>query len=237
MKTIILFFYFMNENLEQKGNSLKQEIIDFLKDLIIIIAIVFIIRNFIILPFQISGHSMESSYYDKEFIIVDIFSYLTYKKPQRWDVIVFNSHIDWKEYFIKRIIWLPWETLKIEWGNVFIKKQNEKEFKKLNEPYLDKININSTFVRWSEEKNIFEIPENSYFVMWDNRTWSTDSRSCFSFCNGKNSHFVKKEDIIWKVFIDLWYFDFEYFSFFHPELWIKTTPRFFNSPSSHIYDE
>jgi signal peptidase I len=53
-----------------------KEILDFIKDLIIIGLVVLIIRTFIAEPFQISGQSMYSSYYNKEFIIVDRFSYL-----------------------------------------------------------------------------------------------------------------------------------------------------------------
>ncbi|MDR3150583.1 MAG: S26 family signal peptidase [Candidatus Peribacteria bacterium] len=48
----------------------------FLKDLIIIIIVVIIIKMFIAMPFKISGQSMYSSYYDKEFIIVDRISYI-----------------------------------------------------------------------------------------------------------------------------------------------------------------
>jgi signal peptidase I len=56
-------------------NSFKNEVIDFLKDLTIIIIIVFFIRTFIAMPFQINGSSMQDSYYDKGFIIVDRLSY------------------------------------------------------------------------------------------------------------------------------------------------------------------
>jgi signal peptidase I len=49
----------------------KNEVIDFFKDLIIIVVIVVLIRYFLAMPFQINGQSMYSSYYDKEFIIVD----------------------------------------------------------------------------------------------------------------------------------------------------------------------
>jgi signal peptidase I len=52
----------------------KKEVIDFLKDLVFIFVVVFIIRYFIAMPFQINGQSMYSSYYNKEFIIVDRFS-------------------------------------------------------------------------------------------------------------------------------------------------------------------
>jgi hypothetical protein len=64
-------------NSENKDNSnFKKELISFLKDLVIIIFIVFVIRTFFVLPFQISGQSMYDSYYDKEFIIVNRFEYL-----------------------------------------------------------------------------------------------------------------------------------------------------------------
>jgi signal peptidase I len=53
----------------------KQEVVDFFKDLVVIVVIVLLIRHFLIMPFQINGQSMYSSYYDKEFIIVDRLSY------------------------------------------------------------------------------------------------------------------------------------------------------------------
>ncbi|MDR2640623.1 MAG: S26 family signal peptidase [Candidatus Peribacteria bacterium] len=60
-----------------KNNELlKTEIKDFFKDLLIVIVVVIIIRTFIAVPFKISGQSMYSSYYDKEFIIVDKISYI-----------------------------------------------------------------------------------------------------------------------------------------------------------------
>jgi len=65
---------------EKKG--FKQELLDFVKDFAIIIIIVYIIRSFFVLPFQINGQSMADSYYDREFIIVDRFSYII-SKPKR----------------------------------------------------------------------------------------------------------------------------------------------------------
>jgi signal peptidase I len=78
-----MFLNLENKNedasLENKDNSnFKKELISFLKDLIIIIFIVFVIRTFFVLPFQISGQSMYDSYYDKEFIIVNRFEYLKF---------------------------------------------------------------------------------------------------------------------------------------------------------------
>lgn len=230
-----------------QNNNFKSEIIAFLKDLIIIIIIVVIIRTFFILPFQISGQSMYDSYYDREFIIVNRFSYLeipfvgSIENPERWDVIVFNTHIENKEYFIKRIIGLPWETIKIEWWNVYVKKIDWQDFIQLDEKYLMDTNYKATYVGWDDNEYIFEVPENNYFVMWDNRNASSDSRTCFSWCQSWKSNYINRDDIVWKVFIDLWYFhitsSFPFFTFTQPNLWIDTTPKFFSSESTYDYQQ
>lgn len=222
-------------------NNFRKEMFSFLKDLVIIIIIVFIIRTFVVLPFQISWQSMYDSYYDKEFIIVNRFEYLNFpyfwaiREPQRWDVIVFNTHIEDKEYFIKRIIWLPWETLKIQSWSVFIKTIWATDFVELDEKYLMDTNYKATYVRWTEDAYTYEVPEWEYFVMWDNRNASTDSRACFSSCLWSKSNYIKRKDIVWKVFVDLWYFNLRNFSFIQPDLWVDSTPRFFSSPSSYNY--
>ncbi|USN59307.1 MAG: signal peptidase I [Candidatus Peribacteria bacterium] len=95
------------------------ELLDFVKDMAIIILVVMFIRSFLVMPFQISGQSMYSSYYNYQFIIVDRFSYLDIPlvktgKVERGDVVVFRPHVSKdKEYFIKRIIGLPGESVKI----------------------------------------------------------------------------------------------------------------------------
>ena len=117
----------------QEVNSTFSEVIMFLRDFVIIIMIVFFIRTFIVTPFQINGQSMDPSYHDKEFILVDKFSYLdfahdTVNIPENWigqsyltsiwnsipvhigdpirgDVIVIKPHVDaTREHYIKRVI-------------------------------------------------------------------------------------------------------------------------------------
>lgn len=211
----------------------KNDVIDFFKDLVFIVIVVLIIKTFIAMPFQINWQSMYSSYYDKEFIIVDRLTY-NFKDPQRWDVIVFKPYVnEEKKYFLKRIIWIPWDNLRIEDWNVFLKKQWDLEYKKLDEQYLNDENKWYTFVWWNKSLNEYKLWDWQYFVMWDNRNHSTDSRECFSSCAiEKRNYFIKESDIVWRLFIDLWYFNFRTFSFMQPNLWIDTFPRFFNSPSS-----
>lgn len=228
-------------------SNLKNEVLDFLKDIIIIVIVVMFVKTFFVSPFQIKWQSMYDSYYDWQFIIVDRFSYLELwdiKKwlPERWDVVVFKPKVsEDKEFFIKRVIGIPGDTLKIEDGKVYLKITGQSEFAELNEWYLSDVNMDATFVSWKfnssskTKKNIYEVPEWSYFVMWDNRAASTDSRTCFYSCSADRSNFIKKKDISGKLFIDLWYFNLKDFSFTHPKLWINTFPTFFWSPDSYDY--
>lgn len=221
------------ENKKEGWN--KSEILDFFKDLIFIIVVVVVIRSFIAMPFQISGQSMYSSYYDREFIIVDRLTYIV-SNPDRWDVIVFKPYVnDKKKYFLKRIIAVPWDTIKISWGEVFIKNNDLDDFVKIEEPYLNSENNGYTFVWSSKWTHEYILWEDQYFVMWDNRNHSTDSRECFSNCVWR-SEFISEKDMVWKLFLDLWYFNFKKFAFLQPNLWIDTTPRFFSSPSTFDYN-
>lgn len=252
----ILYFHIIFLNLIYKYKSLgkknlKGEIFDFWKDLFVIVIIVVIIRTFLAEPFQISGQSMADSYYNGEFIIVDRLSYLDIPsmkewKVERWDVVVFKPWVsDTKEYFIKRIVWMPWDDIKIIDWDVFIKTTWSSNFIKLEEEYLNSENNWNTKVWWLKKEFNYVVPEEKYFVMWDNRNHSSDSRTCFEFsCEWTiRDSYISKDDITWKVFLDLWYFDFWTFWFTHsgkwpyPQLkWLDTSPTWFSSPSTYDYD-
>jgi signal peptidase I len=226
----------MSEKIKEikKSGWFMADVIDFFKDLIIIVIVVIIIRTFIAIPFKISWQSMYPSYYDREFIIVDKISYILWT-PKRWDVIVFKPNVNNdKKYFLKRIIWVPWDTLKIEDGNVFIKTASSEEFVILEEDYLNAENNWYTFIGVNKTSRTYVLWEDDYFVLGDNRNHSTDSRECFSNCIWR-SEFVSASDMVWKVFLDLGYFSIKRLSFIQPDLWINTTPRFFSSPSKYNY--
>lgn len=259
----IKFYWYLTEK-DLETSNIKNEILDFLKDIIIIVVVVMLVKTLFVSPFQIKWQSMYDSYYDGQFIIVDRFSYLKFwniKKwePNRGDVVVFRPQIDpnntglWsevksnfrlksseeKEFFIKRIIGIPGDTLKIEEGKVFLKIEGQSEFAELNEWYLWESNANSTYVSGNNntKQNIYEVPNESYFVMWDNRTGSTDSRACFFSCLTEgSSHFIKKDNISGKLLLDLGYFNLKDLSFTHPKLLIDTFPTFFSSPDSYDYN-
>lgn len=219
------------------------EALDFLKDIIIILVIVLVMRTFLIMPFKINGQSMYESYYDKEFIIVDRLSYRDtpfvwqLQEVERGDVVVFAPWVsEERKYFIKRVIGLPGETLKLQWGKVYVQKIGSDEFIEIDESvYLSDENENNTTVRWDSGEKLYKVPEDRYFVMGDNRNHSTDSRTCFQSCSVR-SNYVAPWEIIWKVLIDLGYFNFKTFSFVQPDLEISTKPKFFSGLGDYSYE-
>jgi len=139
---------------------------EILKIVIISLAIIVPIRYFLIQPFFVQGASMEPNFLDGDYLIVDEISYRL-NEPQRGDVVIFKYPLDTSQFFIKRIIGLPGETVKIEDGRVFILNSEGKEI--LNE---------SDYLKDSYTAGGMDVvlKENEYFVLGDNRGSSSDSR-------------------------------------------------------------
>ena len=86
--------------------------------------------------------------------------------PERGDVVVFRPEIsDDKEYFIKRIVGMPGDTIKIEEGKVYILDTETGEYLEIQEDYLDENNNGKTYVRGANGKKVYNIPDDGYFVM------------------------------------------------------------------------
>jgi signal peptidase I len=183
-----------------------------------------LIRNYWVKPFQSNGQSMYSTIYDKQFLLTTKIGL----NNNRWDIIIYKPWVsEFKIYFLWRIIGLPGESIKIE--NWIVSKEIDWVFKPLDENYLDSESNDYTFVKGNWEAIIYNVPEDSYFILWDNRNHSTDSRTCFSSClKPDSSNFISKADIEWKYFFDLWYFDLKTSEFKHPVLWIDTRAKFFD---------
>lgn len=147
---------------EKEKGSLK----DFIFVTLISLAIVFFVRTFIAQPFVVSGASMEPAFHTGEYLIVDQLSY-HFSNPKRGDVVVFKYPVIPSRFFIKRIIGLPGETVKVENEEVFIKKLGSNEFYKLSENYIEF--PKDSFVETT-------LNNDQYFVMGDNRMASLDSR-------------------------------------------------------------
>ncbi|MBU4480482.1 signal peptidase I, partial [Patescibacteria group bacterium] len=150
----------MNENKENF-------FIEVLKFSLLTLLIVLPFRMYVAKPFIVSGASMSPTFETGNYLIVDELSYKI-GNPERGDVIVFKYPKDETRFFIKRIIGLPSETVKIQNGEILIKnKENPDGFK-----------INEDFIKKTTAENMESVLEDDeYFVMGDNRTNSSDSRS------------------------------------------------------------
>ncbi len=155
------------------------------------------IKYFLIQPFIVNGASMEPSFYDGDYLLVDEISY-RFSDPQRGDVVVFHSPDDSSIYYIKRIIGLPGETLQIQGNDIDVYKDTEKLLT-LNEVYIPE----RIQAQWSADMEI-TLGEEEYFVMGDNRVNSRDSRSWGP---------LHEESIIGLVKVRLW--PFSHVTFFN----------------------
>ncbi len=138
------------------------------KIIIIALLIVVPIRYFLFQPFLVKGQSMEPNFENGDYLIVDEISY-RFRDPQRGEVIVFKAPHNPFQRYIKRIIGLPGETLKIEDGKVIIFQKNYKPL------ILDESNYLSPDLQTQGNVSI-TLAENEYFVLGDNRSASSDSR-------------------------------------------------------------
>jgi signal peptidase I len=138
---------------------------------VISLAIILPVRYYLIQPFYVRGASMEPNFHNHEYLIVDQISY-RFRQPERGEVIVFRYPRNPQEYFIKRVIALPNESIEIINGDVYIYNELNPDGVLIDEPYLDD-NYLSNYN--SEEKII--LSANEYYVLGDNRGSSMDSRS------------------------------------------------------------
>lgn len=142
-------------------------LLEIIKFTVISILIVAPIRFFIAQPFIVRGESMDPTYSDGQYLIIDELTYRR-KVPARGDVIVFKYPKDPSKYFIKRIIGLPNETVEIKNGIPSISSLENPKGKTLSEPYLKDLSFETVLSQ--------KLGPDEYFVMGDNRSNSLDSR-------------------------------------------------------------
>ncbi|MFH1171768.1 MAG: signal peptidase I [bacterium] len=140
------------------------------KVVVISLAIITIVKSFLFQPFYVKGASMEPTFSDREYLIINEISY-RFHPPQRGDVVVLRYPRDPSQYFIKRVIGLPGERVDTSSGSVVIYNNEHPEGFTLNEhDYL------SADVRTIGSSQV-DLGSRQYFVLGDNRSASLDSRS------------------------------------------------------------
>jgi signal peptidase I len=181
-------------------------LLEIVKVFILALVIITPIRVFLFQPFFVQGASMEPNFEDGEYLIInelgyketeiglgnkEILSLNSFKELKREDVVVFRYPKDPKQYFIKRVIGLPGEKIKISEGKVYIFNKENPEGVILNESEYLPEGLKT------QGEATEQLSDDEYFVMGDNRSGSHDSRAWGP---------VGKEFIIGRVLIRAWPF-------------------------------
>lgn len=157
----------MDQSIPQKSQAKNKPVWkDFFEALIIALAIALPVKYFIASPFIVVGASMYPTFANSDYLIVDKLIY-NIDRPKRGDVVVFRPPTSEKTYFIKRIIGLPGETVRVRDNVVTIINEAHPEGVVLSEPYVSSEREGATDITLSDSE---------YFVMGDNRAVSSDSR-------------------------------------------------------------
>lgn len=144
-------------------------IVELIKIVVICLVIVIPVRYFLVQPFYVKGASMEPSFYDHEYLIIDEITY-RFRHPQRGEIVVFKYPRDTRQYFIKRIVALPGERISIADSKVVIYNHLWPKGRELDESdYLSAGMTTAGLVN-------LQLGDDQYFVLGDNRHSSLDSR-------------------------------------------------------------
>jgi len=167
----------------------KKEIKSFAFTLLITLSVVLVLKNFVIINATVPTGSMENTIMPGDNLFGFRLAYIA-EEPERGDIIFFYFPDDESQKYVKRIIGLPGETVTIIDGKIYIDDSKTP----LEEPYLKE--------EWTRGTGpyVFEIPEDSYLCLGDNRNRSADAREW-------NNPYVAKEKIIGKALFTYFPFD------------------------------
>lgn len=177
---------------------------DTLEVLLIALILYLVIAN-ALQTVRVDGESMVGSLNNQDLLLASKVSYDFGGNPQRGDIVVLIPPYDQSKDFIKRVIGLPGDVIEIDGSTsptrVLIKPGGKGAFQTLKEPYLPEPWTNSPYccradgTASSSAPNAVTVPKNDYFVMGDNRNFSSDSRS-FGW--------VPRKNILAKAFLRIW---------------------------------
>lgn len=183
-------------NPEESHTGFARMLLDILETLVLSV-LLFVGINAISARIRVDGYSMEPTLHTGEFVIVNRLAY-QFGSPKIGDVIVFHYPRDPQQEYIKRIIGLGGDTVRVEGGNVYVDGQ------RLNEPYI---------AAPPAYQNTWQVPKDSLFVLGDNRNNSSDSH---------NWGFVPMNYVVGKAIAVYWPPE-DWGLITHPDL-LKATP-------------
>ena len=190
-----------------------------LQSLLSTVVIAVFVITFVVQAFQIPSESMENTLLIGDYLLVDKLRYgggsfwdhaIPYRQVRRGDIVVFHYPVNPAQHFVKRVVGVPGDRVRLIKGQVYVNGNP------LTEPYVrrssfvpdvyrddfpqpmdvpgETANWSQQMKRWTEDKQLI-IPEDSYFVLGDNRDESLDSRYW---------GFVPRENIIGRPLLIYW---------------------------------
>lgn len=169
-----------HENVQTNRKSVIKEILSWIVVFVVAVGLGTVINNFVLMKAVIPSGSMEHTLNVGDKVFGYRMAYL-FSEPERGDVVMFDYPDDEEILYVKRVIGLPGETVEIVDGKVYIWQDETGEEKLLlEETYLKEEAVGSY--------GPFHVPEDSYFMLGDNRNNSWDSRKW-------ENKFVSKEKI------------------------------------------
>lgn len=145
-----------------------------------------LVRYFLFKPFYVKGQSMEPNFEERDYLIIDELSY-RFREPVRGEVVVFHYRPT-DDYFLKRVIGLPGERIKVDGNKVIVYNDANPQGMVLTENYLTEETPGSITIT---------LGQSQYFVMGDNRDASFDSRRFGA---------IDKNDMVGRVWVRGWPF-------------------------------
>ena len=177
----------LEEAVKTKKSSFTRELISWILLIVGAIAVAMIVNKTVLANTQVPTTSMANTIKAGDRLFGNRLAYL-FSEPERGDIIIFKYPDNEEENYINRIIGLPGETVEIVKGVVYVNGEE------LVEDYLKEEPLELNF-------GPYEVPEDSYFVMGDNRNWSHDARFW-------DNTYVHRDKIVAKAWFK-YYPDFE----------------------------
>ena len=154
--------------------ALADFFLDVVSTVLIAILIFLVVYLFLVKPNQVIGESMQPTFFSHQYILTDLLTY-RFHSPDRGDVVVLQDPQDTSLDLIKRVVGLPGESIMFKNGAVYIKNPQHPNGYLLNEPYI-MTGAQTQAESATKNDSWYQIPQNYYFVMGDNREHSSDSR-------------------------------------------------------------
>lgn len=163
-------------------------LIDTLQSLLIAAVVFLVIYQFFLRPFEVKGDSMYPNFHTGSFVLTNVLS-IRLTSPKLGDVVVFKSPPEPEKAFIKRVIGVPGDTIRLDNGSIYLNN------KLLDESAYIKPSVKTYGAAFLKEGQTETVPKNSYFVMGDNRPFSSDSRE-WGFIKKENCGFSPSDLLV-----------------------------------------